>query len=431
MRLARPQATNYAEIWRIAMRRRGTCMSKKTKDESYRVDTLLGHLGRDPAAHKGVVNPPVYHASTLLFESLEAFQEFRQDPYRKGRSGYGRAGTDTTFALEDAIAGLDGGYGAIALPSGLAAIVAAITAFVAQGDHILISDSVYQPNRRFCDEFLGRMGVATTYYDPCIGAGIANLMQANTKLVFLESPGSHSFEVQDVPAIAAAAREGGAVSVMDNSWATPILFRPLDHGVDVAVYAATKYIVGHSDAMMGLVVTMEPHYQRIRRNAASLGYSAAPDDVYLALRGLRTMSVRLARHQTTAITLARWLQGRPEVSRVLHPGLPEDPGHELWRRDFKGSSGLFGVVFKPCPKAALSAFINSLKLFGIGASWGGYESLVFPSDIAGARSATTWNEPGPTVRLHAGLEDPNDLIADLESALHQMAAATAQGRRTG
>jgi cystathionine beta-lyase len=406
-------------------------MSKKTKEESYRVDTLLGHLGRNPAAHKGVVNPPVYHASTLLFESLEALQEYRQDPYRKGRSGYGRAGTETTFALEEAIAGLDGGYGALALPSGLAAIVAAVSAFVAQGDHILMSDSVYQPNRRFCEEFLGRMGVTTTFYDPCIGAGISNQMRANTKLVFLESPGSHSFEVQDVPAIAAAARAAGVISAMDNSWATPLLFRPLDHGVDIAVYAATKYIVGHSDAMMGLAVTTEAHYERIRRNAALLGYSAAPDDVYLALRGLRTLSVRLARHQTTAITLARWLQGRPEVARVLHPGLPEDPGHQLWRRDFKGSSGLFGVVFKPCPKAAVSAFVNSLELFGIGASWGGYESLVFPSDIAGARSATTWNEPGPTLRFHAGLEDPVDLIADLEAGFERMAAATARERRTG
>ncbi len=406
-------------------------MSKKTNEELYRADTLLGHLGRDPAAHKGVVNPPVYHASTLLFESLEALQEYRQDPYRKGQSGYGRAGTETTFALEEAIAGLDGGYGALALPSGLAAIVAAVSAFVAQGDHILMSDSVYQPNRRFCEEFLGRMGVTTTFYDPCIGAGISSLIRANTKLVFLESPGSHSFEIQDVPAIAAAARAADVVSIMDNSWATPLLFRPLDHGIDIAVYAATKYIVGHSDAMMGLVVTSEAHYERIRRNAASLGYSAAPDDVYLALRGLRTMSVRLARHQTTAVTLARMLQGRPEVARVLHPGLPEDPGHELWRRDFKGSSGLFGVVFKPCPQAAVSAFVNSLKLFGIGASWGGYESLVFPSDIAGARSATTWNEPGPTLRFHAGLEDPVDLIADLEAGFEQMAAATARERRTG
>ena len=406
-------------------------MSKKIKEESYRTDTLLGHLGRDPAAHKGVVNPPVYHASTLLFESLEALQEYRQNPYRKGQSGYGRAGTETTFALEEAIAGLDGGYGALALPSGLAAIVATITAFVSQGDHILISDSVYQPNRRFCDDFLGRMGVTTTYYDPCIGAEISNLMRANTKLVFLESPGSHSFEVQDVPAIAAASRAAGVVSAMDNSWATPLLFRPFDQGIDIAVYAATKYIVGHSDAMMGLVVTGEAHYERIRRNAATLGYSAAPDDVYLALRGLRTLSVRLARHQTTAITLARWLQGRPEVARVLHPGLPEDPGHELWRRDFKGASGLFGVVFKPCPQTALSAFVNSLNLFGIGASWGGYESLVFPSDIAAARSATTWNEPGPALRFHAGLEDPIDLIADLEAGFDQMAAATARERGTG
>lgn len=406
-------------------------MAKKTGKPSFKTDTLLTHLGRDPAANHGVVNPPVYHASTILFDSLEAFQESRRDPFRKGRSTYGRSGTPTTFALEDAVAELDGGYGAIALPSGLAAIVVAISSFVGQGDHILVSDSVYQPSRRFCEEHLGRMGVETTFYDPRIGAGIETLMRPNTRLVFMESPGSHSFEVQDVPAIAAAARAAGAVSMTDNSWATPLFFKPMAHGVDVVVYAGTKYFVGHADAMMGMIVTGEAHFRQVRRTAALLGYAAAPDDVYLTLRGLRTLSVRLARHQETALTLARWLQGRPEVARVLHPGLPEDPGHTLWRRDFTGSSGLFGVVLKACGAEALSAFVNGLELFGIGASWGGYESLVMPSNIAAARSATTWDEPGPTVRLHAGLEDPDDLIADLESSFTAMAAAMSKKRRAG
>ena len=399
--------------------------------KAYKTDTLLGHLGRDPAANHGVVNPPVYHASTILSGTLAAFRERRRDPFDKGHSSYGRMGTPTTFALEDAAAALEGGYGAIAMPNGMAAIVGAVTAFVGQGDHILVSDSVYSPNRRFCEEFLSRMGVETTFYDPRIGAGIAKLMRPNTKVVFLESPGSHSFEIQDVPAIAAAARAGGAVSIIDNSWATPLYFRPFSHGVDISVYAATKYIVGHADAMMGLIVTGENHYRQVRRNIAVLGYSAAPDDVYLALRGLRTMSVRLARHQETGFTLARWLQDRPEVARVLHPGLPGDPGHEIWRRDFTGASGLFGVVFEPCSDVALAAFIDGLELFGLGASWGGYESLVMPSDIAASRSATTWDEPGPALRLHAGLEDPEDLIADLAAGLIRMTAAIAQPNGAG
>ncbi len=394
---------------------------------NYRTDTLLAHLGRDPAANHGVVNPPVYHASTILFESLETFSDLRQAPYVKGLSLYGLLGTPTTFALEEAVARLEGGYGAIALQSGLAAIVGAVTAFVGQGDHILVSDSVYRPSRVFCENFLARMGVEVEFYDPTIGAGIAKMMRPETKLVFMESPGSHTFEVQDVPAIAAAARAGGAVSVLDNSWATPLYFKPFEHGVDISVHAATKYIVGHADAMMGLIVTSEPYYVQVRRAAAQLGYSAAPDDVYLALRGLRTLSVRLTRHQETGLTLAKWFQKRAEVESVLHPGLPGNPGHELWRRDFTGSTGLFGVVFKPCSRAALVAMIDGFELFGLGGSWGGYESLVLPSDLSTLRSTTTRRTAGPRVRFHAGLEDVRDLIADLEAGLGRMAAEDGGG----
>jgi cystathionine beta-lyase len=395
-------------------------MDKKRK---YRPDTQLCRLGRNPAAHHGIVNPPVYHASTILFESLEAAAQARRDPMAKGRSTYGRTGTPTTFALEEAVAELEGGYGAVATPGGLAAIAGALLTYVAQGDHILVSDSAYLPTRRLCEDLLARMGVETTCYDPCIGDGIADLMRPNTKLVFLESPGSHTFEMQDVPAIAGAARAAGVVSIIDNTWATPLFFRPLDHGVDVSLHAATKYLCGHSDVMMGIIVAGKEHYHRIRRTVAMLGYSAGPDDVYLTLRGLRTLSVRLHRHQETGLRLARWLQARPEVARVLHPGLPDDPGHTLWRRDFGGASGLFGVVLKPASQEAIAAMVDGLALFGIGASWGGFESLILQSQNSVVRTATEWPEAPYMLRLHAGLEDPEDLIADLEAGFDRLTAA--------
>lgn len=397
------------------------------KSRTLKPDTLLGHLGRDPARYFGVVNPPVHRASTLLFETVEDFEGARSDPLGKGRSSYARYGTPTTFSLEDAVAELEGGNGAIAVPTGLAAIASTLVTYLSAGDHALVSDSVYQPTRRVCDDLLTRFGVETTYYDPLIGADIASLMRPNTKLVFMESPGSLTFEVQDVPAIAAAARAAGAATVLDNTWATPLYFNPLAHGVDVVIHSATKYIVGHADAMLGLIVTGEAEYRRLRRSVVVLGHAAAPDDVYLALRGLRTLSVRLARHQANGLTLARWLRDRPEVARVLHPALPDDPGHALWRRDFSGASGLFGVVLQPYPKRAVSAMLNGLELFGIGVSWGGYESLILPVDPNTARSATTWEAPGPTLRIHAGLEDPNDLIADLAAGFERLSRAAEDG----
>ena len=390
------------------------------KKRSYKRDTLLSHLGRNPRAHHGTVNPPVYHASTILFESLRAVEEARRDPLAKGTSTYGRTGTPTTFALEEAVAELEGGYGAVAVPGGLAAIAGTFLAYLAQGDHVLVSDSVYQPTRKLCEDLLARLGVETTYYDPRLGEEIAGLMRPNTKLVFLESPGSHTFEMQDVPAIAAAARAAGVVSAMDNTWATPLFFRPLDHGIDVSIHAATKYLAGHADVMMGLVVAGEEHYHRLRRSAALLGYTAAPDDVYLTLRGLRTLSLRLHRHQETGLRLARWLQARPEVARVLYPALPDDPGHALWRRDFGGATGLFGVVLEAVSKDALAAMIDGLDLFGIGFSWGGFESLIIPSEKSTVRTATEWPEAPQLVRIHAGLEDPDDLIADLEAGFERL-----------
>ena len=384
-------------------------------------ETLLAHLGRDPASHFGTVNPPVYHASTLLFDSVEAHQKAGRRRLEKGQSSYGRTGTPTTFAFEDTVAALEGGYGAIAVSSGLQAVAVVLMTFAASGSHLLLPDTVYFPARRICDDLLRRLGVETTYYDPCIGAGIAALIRDNTALIYLESPGSLTFEVQDVPAIVAAAKAAGVPTAIDNTWATPLYFRPLALGVDIVLHAATKYLVGHSDAMLGVVVSGEAHYQPLRKASQLLGCAAAPDDVYLGLRGLRTLAVRLERHQATALRLAAWLGGRPEVDRLLCPALPGDPGHAIWRRDFSGASGLFGFTLKPCRPEAAAAFVNSLELFGIGASWGGFESLMILADPAPMRSVTRWESPGPTLRVHAGLEHPDDLIADLEAGFARFA----------
>jgi cystathionine beta-lyase len=286
-------------------------------------------------------------------------------------------------------------------------------------------DTVYGPVRRFCDALLARFGVETTYYPPGIGDGIAALIRRNTRIVYLESPGSLTFEIQDVPAISAAAHAAGAMVVMDNTWATPLFFKPFDRGVDVSVHAATKYIGGHSDLMLGLVVTKQAHFTTLKGTAHGLGFAAAPDDCYLALRGLRTLSVRLRRHQETGLALARWLQTRPEVSTVLHPALPGTPGHEIWKRDFTGASGLFGVVLQPFSKAAVAAMVDGMELFPMGFSWGGYESLILPVHPEASRSATRWNAPGPVLRIHAGLEDPEDLIADLARGFERLNAAAA------
>jgi len=390
-------------------------------DDSLRDETLLGHAGNHPAENHGIVNPPVYHASTVLFPSVAALEAAVRDKF--AQVYYGRLGTPTTFALEEAVAGLEGGDRALALPSGLAAIVATLTALLKAGDHLLMVDSVYEPVRTFCDRTLARFGIETTYYDPHVGAGIAELITPATRIVYVESPGSLTFEVQDIPAIAAAAHAAGALVVMDNTWATPLFFKSFRHGVDVSIHSATKYIGGHSDLMLGLVVAKEPLGRTIKTSAHAMGYAAAPDDCYLALRGLRTLSVRLRRHQETGLTLARWLQGRPEVARVLHPALPEDPGHALWRRDFTGASGLFGVVLNPYPKEAVAAMLDGLRLFGMGFSWGGYESLILPVKPETCRTATRWDAPGPVLRLHAGLEDPADLIADLEQGFERLRAA--------
>ena len=391
----------------------------------YKRDTLITHLGRDPQAFCGVVNTPVFHASTVLAENLETYD----DPERRKQKNavyYGRGGTPTVFSLETAIAELEGGSGSVAVSSGLAAVTSALLAFCEAGDHILVSDNVYLPARKFCDGLLSRLGVEVQYIDPLIGADVAALFQPNTRLVYLESPGSHTFEVSDVPAIATAAKERDIWVLMDTTWSASVLCRPFDLGIDVSINAGTKYIVGHSDAMLGLITASARAEDRVRNAARALGQCAGPDDVYLATRGLRTLGVRLARHAETALTLAGWLAARPEVERVLYPALPDDPGHALWRRDFSGACGLFGVVLKPpCPRPALAALIDGMALFGIGASWGGYESLMIASYPERMRSVVPWPAPGRTLRIHAGLEDPADLIADLEAGFARFNQARA------
>ncbi len=391
-----------------------------------RKDTQLTHAGRNPRAHHGIVNPPVYHASTVLFPTLEALEQSHWQPF--AGVSYGRYGTPTHFAFEQALCELDGAHGAVTTSSGLAAIHIALTAFLAQGDHALVVDTAYGPTRRLCEGLLKRQGVETTYYDPRAGAGISALLRPNTRVVYVESPGSLTFELQDIPAIAQAAHRHGAVVVMDNTWATPLFFPALAQGVDVCVHAATKYIVGHADAMLGVITCSEACYDAIKRMAVAVGNCAGPDDVYLGLRGLRTLGARLRQHQQTALALCDWLRRQPEVETLLYPALPEDPHHALWRRDFSGASGLFAVVLKPCSRAALAAMVDDLQLFGMGYSWGGYESLMLPvpvESIRVLRSATAWPHAGPLLRVHAGLEDPQDLIEDLQAGFDRLRKAAA------
>ena len=393
------------------------------RSKSKKPDTLLTHAGRAPDQNHGVVNPPVYHASTIIWPSVAALEAGQKNRYNQ--TTYGRIGTPTTFAFEEAVAAIEGGARAIAFPSGAAACYGAILAFVRSGDHLLLPDSVYGPVRGFANNFLQRFGVATTFYDPLIGGGIADLVRDNTRAIYMESPGSHTFEVQDVPAIVAAARARAIPTLIDNTWAAPLFFKPLAFGVDVEIIAATKYIVGHSDVMMGVVVCTSESFMRVRETASVLGNHAAPDDCYLALRGLRTAGVRMRQHEQQALALACWLAERPEVERVLHPALPSCPGHALWKRDFTGSSGLFSIELKRhFTKPAFDAMLDGMEVFGMGFSWGGFESLMVPPQHPERlRSATPWDR-GPMLRLHAGLEDLGDLLTDLEQGFARLNAAS-------
>jgi cystathionine beta-lyase len=383
--------------------------------------TRLAQLGRRAGAPR-TVNLPVARASTVVFDSIaemEAVQRrFEADEVVPT---YGIANMPLRAAFEEMMVAIEGGHRACSYPSGLAAVTAAVMAAVSAGDHLLVTDSVYGPTRRFCDRLLARFGVETTYYDPLAGASIASLMRPNTRAVYLESPGSLTFEVQDFPAIARVAHERGAVVIHDNTWATGVFFPSFEHGADLVVQAATKYPGGHSDVLLGAVVANERCWPRLRDVSRDLGQTASPDDLFLALRGLRTLEVRLRQHEASALTLARALERHPAVRRVLHPALPSDPGHALWKRDFRGSSGLFAIELAAASRDRVAAFVDALELFALGYSWGGYESLVVPAHVAHARTVRRWSG-GPLVRLQVGLEDPDDLLADLEQGLRHLGA---------
>ncbi|MCP5361877.1 MAG: cystathionine beta-lyase [Hyphomicrobiales bacterium] len=387
--------------------------------------TELVHLGRAKGNFQGAVNPPVYQTSTVLFPTLEAYHDAERgrEHYQSGPEGtrtdpaYGIGGTSTTFILQDALQTLEGGECCLITPSGLSAVTLALMSFTKAGDHILVVDTVYGPTRRFCNKTLKQYGVEVTFFDPTIGAGIEALIQENTALIFLESPGSLTFEVMDIPAITAIAQARGVKTLIDNSWATPLFYNPLSHGVDVVIHALTKYIGGHADLILGAVIGNKKAATPLMKTYKNLGITASPQECYIALRGLRTLQARMERHQRSALEVARWLQARPEVSRVLYPALPEDPGHAIWKRDFSGAASLFSVVLKRhYPFEQIASFVNQLRYFGIGCSWGGYESLVLDMNPSGTRSATSWQPEGSALRFYIGLESPEDLVADLEQA---------------
>ena len=381
-----------------------------------KLSTRLAQAGRRAAQQPGTVNLPVARASTVVFDSLAAM-EAAQRGFDAGEPvpTYGITNMPLRVAFEELMVAIEGGHRAATFPTGLAAVTGAILACVRAGDHILVTDSAYGPTRKFCLGTLAGLGVEATFYDPLVGAGIAELMRPNTRAVYCESPGSLTFEVQDLPAIAAAAHARGAAVIHDNTWATGVFFPSFERGADLVVQAATKYPAGHSDLLLGAVVANEAWWPRLRDAARALGQNASPDDLFLALRGMRTLELRLERHQASALAVARWLGEQPQVARVLHPALPDCPGHESWRRDYKGSTGLFSFVLAGGDSAAQARLIDGLELFGIGYSWGGFESLVVPADPT--RTATTPAFEGPLVRLHIGLEDPDDLIADLAAGL--------------
>ncbi|WP_423456758.1 cystathionine beta-lyase [Ottowia sp. VDI28] len=395
-------------------------MSEGSEPISMHQQTNVTHVGRDAKLSNGLVNIPPYRGSTVLFDKVEQLKS------SSGHRAYGRWGTPTNRALESALAELEGGANAMLTPSGLSAITTALLGSVKPGDHVLMVDSVYPPVRSFCDTVLKKMNVDTTYYPPLAGAGIAELIQPNTTVVYTESPGSGTFEVQDIPSICAVARAAGARVLMDNTWSTALLFPALEHGVDLSIHSLTKYVVGHSDALLGAIVARTRElYLDVRAFHGALGITVSPDDAFLGLRGLRTLSVRLKQHQESALQVAQWLREQPQVREVLYPALPGARGHELWKRDFKGASGLFGVVLHPTSEAAVIAMLDGMRLFKMGFSWGGFESLIIPVKAGSHRLASPISAGDVCLRVHVGLEHPQDLIADLGAGFQRLSACAA------
>ena len=397
-------------------------MKKIEKADRARLNlsTRLVVTGRNPDDSFGFVNPPIVRGSTVVYPRFEDFMA------RKSRFTYGTKGNPTLEALETAFNDIEGGAGVVVVPSGLLACTLPLLACLNAGDHLLVTDSVYFPTRAFCEKMLKRLGVEVTYYDPLIGENIASLFQPNTRAVMTEAPGSQTFEMQDIPAIVKAAHAREILVLMDNTWATPLYFDAHGFGVDYSIQAGTKYPAGHSDVLIGSVSARTPDlFKRLRETWETLGVIVAPEDAFLTLRGMRTMILRLQHQQRAGLEMARWLQSRPEVARVLHPALPDDPGHVIWQRDFTGASSLFAIILKPASRSALGAMLDEMRFFGMGASWGGYESLALPFDAAAYRTATSWTPEGPTIRLHIGLENIEDLKADLDEGFARLKAADA------
>lgn len=395
----------------------------KDRGSPHKTATLLAGAGRRKEWTQAAVNPPVWRASTILYEDVAALRAGAKGN-ADGEWFYGRRGTPTQWALAEAITALEpGAEGTMLFPSGVAAVTAAMLSVLSPGDRLLMADSVYDPTRHFCDGYLKHWGVETVYYDPRIAGGIAELIDARTRLIFMESPGSLTFEVQDVPAIVKVAQGRSIKTIIDNTWATPLFLTTIEKGIDLSICVGTKYLGGHSDAMLGAVTASPDAYPALRQTAQALGQCVGPDEAWLTLRGLRTLDVRLKRHQESALRVAQWLEAQPEVARILYPALPSSPDHELWKRDFKGAAGLFALVLKGGDAAARAALIDGLAHFGIGYSWGGFESLAVPVDPLKLRTAVPWAAEGPAVRLSIGLEDPDDLIADLRAGLDRFAEA--------
>ena len=386
-------------------------------NNKYNKETKIILSGKNNNSKNSFVNSPIYKGSTVIFKTVKEMNASMKNKHMQTLA-YGRYGSPSTFEFEKAIAEIEGGYSAVATSSGTAAIVASLLAILKTGDHILITDSAYGITRNLTKNLLKNMGISTTFYNPNIGIEIQDLIKKNTKAIFLESPGSLTFEIQDVPMLVEIANKNNLVTIIDNTWGTPLFFKPFYHGIDISIQSATKYIVGHSDAMLGVIITNKKYEKCIRESAHNMGSCPGPEDIYLGIRGIKTLSIRLERHQKNALKIIEWLKTRKEIDKILYPAIPENSGYKIWKRDFLGASGLFGVTLKKTKKSLIHQMLNKLQLFNIGYSWGGYESLILPVNPEKYRDTYQWKKEGGTLRIHAGLENADDLINDLKENIN-------------